>query len=212
MNSSYRNNDYDNTRIIHGARSANIILAPQYMEVIYKVKTKNGIEITFRYPKLSDLETLLNYINEISDERTFIRYQGEHETVKSEKLWLKGRLADIKNKKAVHLLAFSGDKLVGSSEIHLKDKTEKHLGVFGISIVKNFRGEDIGKTLMGLIIKEAKKRLSGLRIITLEAYSTNDVARKLYRKMGFVDYGLLPEGVNRNNTFEDTVLMYKRIN
>jgi hypothetical protein len=30
--------------------------------------------------------------------------------------------------------------------------------------------------------------------------------------MGFVDYGLLPEGITRNNKFEDAVLMYKKIN
>lgn len=182
------------------------------MKIVYQGKTKTGRDVLIRYPEVGDLEKLLNFINEISDERTFIRYQGEHETKESEEKWLKGRLEEIDNKKTVHLLAFSDNELAGATEIHLRDKTEKHIGVFGITVAKTFRGEGIGKILMDLIIKEAIKELSELRMITLEVYSTNENAKNLYRKMGFVDYGLLPEGITRNNKFEDAVLMYKKIN
>jgi ribosomal protein S18 acetylase RimI-like enzyme len=181
------------------------------MRTVYKGKTKKGNDILIRYPKMGDLEQLLNFINEISDERTFIRYQGEHETLKSEEKWLKRRLEEINNKKSVQLLAYSGDELIGSTEIHLRDKTEKHVGVLSITVTKNFRGEAVGKTLMGLIIKEALKKLAGLKIITLEVFSTNINAKSLYRKMGFVDYGILPEGIIRNGNFEDAILMYKKI-
>ncbi len=181
------------------------------MKIIYQCKTKTGKEILIRYPEMGDLEKLLNFINEISDERTFIRYQGEHETLESEKKWLEGRLKEIENKKTVHLLAFSSNDLVGATEIHLRDRTEKHIGVFGITIAKNFRGEGVGKTMMGLIIKEAINELSGLKMITLEVYSTNEIAKNLYKKMGFIDYGILPEGITRNDKFEDAILMYKKI-
>lgn len=181
------------------------------MKIVYKGKTKTGKEILIRYPQTGDLKKMLNFINEISDERTFIRYQGEHQTMESEEKWLKGRLEEIDNKKAVHLLAFSGNLLVGSSEIHLRDRTEKHIGVFGIVIAKTFRGEGFGKILMDLVIKEAVKELSGLKMITLEVYSTNEIAKKMYKKIGFVDYGLLPKGITRNGKFEDAVLMYKNI-
>jgi ribosomal protein S18 acetylase RimI-like enzyme len=183
----------------------------QQMKIVYQGKTKTGRDVLIRYPEIGDLEKLLKFINELSDERTLIRYQGEHETLESERKWLKGRLKEIKDKKTVHLLAFSGETLVGASEIHMMDKTEKHIGVLGITIAKNFRGEGVGKTLMDLINREAEKELLGLKIITLEVYSANEVARNLYKKMGFMDYGLLPGGVFRNNTFEDGVLMYKKI-
>jgi putative acetyltransferase len=181
------------------------------MKIVFRGQTKKGKEIVIRYPEMEDLERLLNFINEISDERTFIRYQGEHETKESEEKWLKGRLEEIKNKKTVYLLAFSGDELVGATEIHLRDKTEKHIGVLGITVAQNFRGQSIGKTLMGLIIKEAVKELSGLKMITLEVYSANEIAKSLYQNMGFVNYGILPKGITRNNKFEDAVLMYKEI-
>ncbi|HJY98606.1 MAG TPA: GNAT family N-acetyltransferase [Patescibacteria group bacterium] len=181
------------------------------MKIVYQGKTKKGKDILVRYPEMGDLEKLLNFINEISDERTFIRYQGEHETKESEEKWLKGRLEEIDNKKTVHLLAFSDNKLAGATEIHLKDKTEQHIGVFGITVAKTFRGEGVGKTLIDLIIKEAVKELSGLRMITLEVYSTNDIAKDLYKKLGFIEYGLLPNGIVRDGRFEDAILMYKNI-
>lgn len=181
------------------------------MKIIYQGKTKTEKDVFIRYPEMGDLEKLLNFINEISDERTFIRYQGEHETLESEKKWLEGRLKEIENKKTVHLLAFSENELAGATEIRLRDKTEKHIGVFGITVAKTFRGEGIGKTLMDLIIKEAVRELAELTIITLEVYSTNETAKNLYKKMGFVEYGHLPGGIKRNNKYEDAILMYKNI-
>jgi RimJ/RimL family protein N-acetyltransferase len=182
------------------------------MKVIYRGKTKTGKEILIRYPEMGDLEKLLEYINTLSDERTFIRAQGEHQTLESEKKWLEDRLKEIEEKKSVHLLVFSGDALAGASEIHMMDRTEKHIGILGITIAKKFRGEGIGKTLMDLIIKEAKKELPELKIITLEVFSTNEIARNMYKKVGFIEYGLLPEGITRNGKFEDGVLMYKKVN
>ncbi len=181
------------------------------MKVIYQGKTNTGKEILIRYPEAGDLKKMLNFINELSNEKTFIRYQGEQETPESEKKYLESRLEAILNKKAVHLLVFHNDELVGASEVHMMDKTEKHIGVLAISIAKNFRGDGIGKILIDLIIKEAVKELSGLKLITLEVFSTNEIARNLYEKMGFVDYGLLPGGVVRNGKFEDTLLKYKKI-
>jgi len=45
----------------------------------------------------------------------------------------------------------------------------------------------------------------------LEVYGTNKVAQSLYQKMNFVEYGRLPSGIVRNNSFEDTILMYKNV-
>lgn len=181
------------------------------MKIVYKGKTQTGKKIVVRYPERSDLGKMLNYINILSDERTFITYQGEHETLKSEKKYLEGRLKAIKDKKAVQLLVFYKDQLIGVSDIHLLDKTQKHIGIFGITISKDFRNDGIGKVLMNLIEDEGKKKLPGLKIITLEVFSTNSIARDLYKKMRFKEYGVLPKGIIRNNKVEDSVLMYKLV-
>ncbi len=180
------------------------------MSIVYQGKTRKGKEIIIRYPEIGDLAELLGFINALSNERTFIRYQGEHETLESEGKWLKERLKQIENKEVIHLLTFYNNKLVGASEVRMKDKTEKHIGAFGISIAKDFRGEGLGNILMDSILKEAKKKLNDLKIVTLEVYSANEIAKNLYKKMGFIDYGILPEGITRNNKFEDAILMYKK--
>jgi len=179
--------------------------------IIYQGKTKTGKKIVVRYPEMGDLEEMLVFINNLSDEKTFVRYQGEHETVESEKKYLEGRLEAIKDKKAVHLLVFCKNKLIGASDIHMMDKTEKHIGVLGISIAKNFRGEGVGKILMNLVEEEAKKKLPDLKMITLGVNSPNTVARDMYKKIGFVEYGILPNGIIRGGKFENAVLMYKNI-
>lgn len=181
------------------------------MEIIFKGKTRTGEDILVRYPEVGDVKEMLKYINELSKERTFIRYQGEQETLESETKYLKSRLEAIKNKKAVHLLAFSNNRLIAATDIHMLDKTEKHVGVFGISVIKDFRGKGLGKLLMELILKEARKEISDIKIITLGVYSTNDIARSLYKKLRFMEYGTLPNGITRGGKFEDAILMYKNI-
>lgn len=180
-------------------------------KIVYQGKTKTGKEIIIRYPDFSDLDELFRYINELSDERTFIRYQGEHETLESETKYLKSKLEEIANKKAVHLLVFSNNNLIAASDVHMKDKTEKHVGIFGISVAREFRNEGIGKLLMEKVFEEARKEIPQLKIVTLEVYQKNSIARRVYEGFGFKEYGLLPNGIMRDNAFEDEVLMYKNI-
>jgi ribosomal protein S18 acetylase RimI-like enzyme len=181
------------------------------MKIVYQGKTKTGKDIIIRYPQLGDEAELLNFINKLSDEKTFITYQGEHETLESEAKFLNSWLERIENKKSVVLLVFHGSLLIANALIGLQDKTRKHVGLLAISVAKDFRGDGIGKLLMDLLIKEAKKELFGLKIVTLEVYSTNSIAQSLYHKIGFVQYGALPKGISRLGTFEDAILMYKNI-
>jgi ribosomal protein S18 acetylase RimI-like enzyme len=181
------------------------------MKIVYQGKTKTGKEIIIRYPNASDVSEMLRFINELSDEKTFIRYQGEHETLESETKYLASRLGEIEGKKAVHLLVFHANRLIGAAEVHALTKTEKHVGILGITVAKDSRGDGLGKLLMELIVQEAEKELPDLKIVTLEVYATNEIAQNLYKKIGFVKYGKLPNGVMRSGTFEDKLMMYKNI-
>lgn len=182
------------------------------MKIAYQGKTKTGKEIIIRYPEISDLDEMLRYINELSGEKTFVRFQGEEITLEDEAKYLKSQLQKIKNKKTVQLLVFNNKKLIGISGVDMRDKTEKHVGILGISVAKDFRGEGLGKLLLNLILKEAEKKILKLKILTLEVYSTNIIAKKMYEKFGFMEYGRLLKGITRGGRFEDAILMYKNIN
>lgn len=178
--------------------------------IVYTNKTKSSKTITFRYPTIKDAEILKEYINTLSLEKTFITFQGEQVSLEDEKKYLESELDKIKNNKCVCLLAFIENKLVANSHVDLKDKTSAHVGVFGISVAQEFRGEGIGELLMKNILTEAQK-LDDLKIIILQVYSPNTIAQSLYKKMGFQEYGRLPEGIKFRGEFVDEISMYKKI-
>lgn len=160
---------------------------------------------------IGDTQILLDYINTLSKEKTFIRFQGEQLTLEEEQQFVDKNIKGISEGKAVLLLAFSGSQLIGVSEVFMLEKVEKHNGLFGISLAKQFRGEGIGTILMEKVLEEAKKNLAGLKIVVLTMFGTNEIARKLYEKMGFIEYGRLPKGIIRKDQFEDYVYMYKEV-
>jgi ribosomal protein S18 acetylase RimI-like enzyme len=181
------------------------------MKIVYQGKTKKGLDVTVRYPQIGDEKEMCRYINDLSKEKTFVRFQGEEILLKDEVNYLNSQLKKIEAKKAITLLVFEGDNLIAIADINMMDKTEKHLGMFAISVAKDFRGEGIGKLLMEVLLKEAKQEIADLKIVTLEVYQMNSIAQNLYKEMGFIEYGMLPNGVIRNNTLEDRILMYKNI-
>ncbi len=179
--------------------------------IVYQGKSKSGREIIFRYPTENDLHMLRDYINTLSKERTFIIFQGEQVSLEEEKIYLDSQLKAITKDKAVQLLAFSEGQLVGNTQINLQSKATKHIGVFGISLAKEFRGEGIGTLLMEKLIKEAKKHLNGLKIITLELFGNNEIASRLYENMGFIEFGNLPKGIIYRDTPVDHIYMFKEV-
>lgn len=180
-------------------------------KIVFQGKSKKGKEYFIRYPVKEDLEAMWKYINTLSKERTFIRFQGEEMPMEEEREFLEKHVKDIEDHKAVTLLAFSGDELIGNSGITMQDKTERHLGVFGISLAKEFRGEGIGPKLMDVVLEEAISQIPMLEIITLGVFSNNHLAKGMYEKRGFKEYGRLPQGVKLEHGYDDHMYMYKRV-
>ena len=179
--------------------------------IISQTTTKSGKIISFRCPTINDVEILKNYINKISLEKTFISFQGEQITFEEEQKWLESKLKSIENKKCVVILGFINDKLVVSTDIESGIFFAKHVGNFGIIVDIDFRGDGVGELAMDLVIKEAIKNINGLKIIKLGVFSDNPIAPNLYKKMGFVEYGRLPEGAKHAENFVDEIFMYKKV-
>ena len=179
--------------------------------IISQSTTKSGKTVSFRYPTINDAEILMNYINKLSLEKTFLTLQGEQQTLKEETKWLKSFIEKINKSELVFLMAFIGGNLVATSHIELKDKIKSHIGGFGITVSKDYRGDGIGKKLMELVISESIKKIKGLKIIELEVFGDNPIAQNLYKKMGFVEFGRLPKGIKHKEKFVDAVLMYKNL-
>ncbi len=180
-------------------------------KIVYQGKTKKGNEIFVRYPKEEDIQIFLDFYNTASKEKTFIRMQGEQLTFEEEKKYVEDLLKKIKENKAVKLLAIINDKLVGAADVKLQEKIEDHIGLFGIIVAKEYRGEGIGKLLMNLVIEEAKKNIKGIKIVTLGCFANNTGACKMYKGAGFKEYGRLPSGIKHKGELVDHVYFYKNI-
>jgi RimJ/RimL family protein N-acetyltransferase len=181
-------------------------------KIIYTTKTKTGKTIYFRYPTINDVQNVTDFINKASKEKTFITFQGEQQTLSDEQKYLESVVDKIKNNQGVFLLAFDGNKLIGSTDINMMDKTRSHTGIFGIVIDKDYRGQGIGNIMMKSIIKEGKSKIKNLKIVTLDVYAKNFIGQNLYKKMGFIECGRLPNGAKYKGKFDDIISMYKKIN
>jgi len=181
-------------------------------KIIFTGKTKKNRQITIRYVKKQDVRFIMDYMNILSKERTFIRFQGEQLSLKDEKKYLDSFLAQMKKNGAIKLLAFYNKKLVGMADIRLKDRNSDHVGIFGLTVAKSFRNEGIGKLLTRLILGEARKNIKKLRIVELGVFANNMIAERMYQKrFGFKQYGCLPKGIRHKGRFVDHILMYKNI-
>lgn len=180
-------------------------------KIIFRGKTSDGTPYLIRYPKRTDLQKLWRYINELSEEKTFISFQGEEISLKDERAFLNNAIKKIKDGRGMLLLVESGGKIVGVSDVHMKPRISAHIGVFGISISKKFRGKGVGKKLMELVLDESKKNLKNLRILELDCFANNPIAAEMYKSFGFKEYGRLPEGIAHKGGFVDDILMYYEV-
>jgi len=170
--------------------------------------------MTIRYPRWEDLEGMRAFINTVSQEDIFVTFSGETVTREGEMYYLSEMFKGMELQDSLYLGCFAGEKLAGSCSI-LRDTQGRrrsfHVGIFGITIAQEFRGEGVGEELSKATIDEAEKVIEGLRLLRLQVYSPNSVARHLYEKLGFVDYGNLPKGVWYKGEYVDEVVMYKKL-
>lgn len=178
---------------------------------VFEGRSRQGKSILIRSLQKNDAEALCRYVNALSSERTFVRFQGEQVSLEGERAYITSQLQRIEKQQAVQLVALCEGTVVGVAEVGMKDLVEQHVGAFGISIAKAYRGEGIGALLMETVLKEAIAAMPQLRIIVLEVFSDNTLAIAWYQKSGFVEYGRLPEGILHNNTYVDAVYMYKKV-
>lgn len=172
---------------------------------------QNDLDLIIRYPQDGDEKAMMDFINKLSAEKTFILMQGESTTLEEEKQYLNSWLEKIAKKAGVMLLVFADDTLVGVGSLKLGRYSTKHVGLFSISVKKEYRGKGIGKLLMSSIINESSKQLENLEIMKLTVQSENIIARKMYESFGFKKYGLLPKGVKLEDGYRDRELMYKEV-
>lgn len=157
---------------------------------------------------LKGVKKFQEYINALVEEEAMLLINRKF-TLKEEKEALEGILRKIKNKTEIFIFAKCGDDIAGVTSIALGRFSHNHIGTFGISIAKKYRGIGLGKALTASVIEMAKKELNpSPKIIDLIVFVENKIAISLYKKMGFKKVARLPKQAMHKGKFTDDFVMH----
>ena len=176
---------------------------------------RDGRKIVLRPLREPDIEPLFLFASKIAREKKRNPELGivsldRPVTRADERKFLAKTLKGSKDGDVVSVAAFAGQALVGNCDITRRPfRDELHTGVLGIVIVEDYRGIGLG----GALIREAlaSAKVKGIWLVELEVFSINESARRLYRRLGFKEFGVLPEKVIRGGRRIDSVYMFARL-
>ncbi|PIR03610.1 MAG: hypothetical protein COV59_05480 [Candidatus Magasanikbacteria bacterium CG11_big_fil_rev_8_21_14_0_20_39_34] len=168
--------------------------------------SKSGKEITLRVQTNNDAPALLEYINNLIDEDIDILINRKL-TLSEEENYVRECSESMEKGESLHVTAWDGDILIGKSQIKFGDFKERHIAGFGISLKNGYRSDGIGKKLADVVLDWAKNQKE-IEKVYLTVFGRNERAISLYHKLGFVEFGRLPDGVKSGNIYVDTIYMY----
>ena len=173
--------------------------------------TSSSKKLIFRQIKPSDLKPVYSWVKDIEKEDTFIMMNASEPTsFKEEKEYFKTLFKKIKLKKVVKIAVFDGKKYLGSCDIEKLGKRQGHVGLFGIALSKECRGQGIGFKLAQETILLAKKKL-GIKQITLSCFANNKIGISFYQKLGFKQSCREPQAVFFKGKYIDTIWFFKKL-
>jgi ribosomal protein S18 acetylase RimI-like enzyme len=102
--------------------------------------------------------------------------------------------------------AFHGDILSGSAGVHVYPRLkQRHKGqLWGVYVDPSLRGRGVGAALVHTAVAHARTRVE---VLQLSVQYDNVAARALYRKLGFVPYGIERRALRHEGKDYDDELM-----
>jgi len=107
---------------------------------------------------------------------------------------------------SIVLGAFDGAILAGVAGFYIQDKPKHgHKGMlWGMYVRPRYRGTGLSRRLVQGIIDIARQQVEILQLFVI---SDNEPARRLYRRLGFVEYGIERKATKYQGRYHDDVLM-----
>jgi RimJ/RimL family protein N-acetyltransferase len=114
---------------------------------------------------------------------------------------------DTVSARNLFLVAVANGRLVGFSRCEGSDlRRLAHKVEFGIGVLKDYWGYGMGKNLLRESLVWADS--TGIKKVTLNVLETNDRAIALYRRLGFVQEGILKNDKRLSDgKYYDTIVM-----
>ncbi len=169
---------------------------------------KDGRRVAIRPLTEGDAEVACEVFPLTHTESDFLMYlPGEFDlTVEQERTWIRER---SENENCLLLTVECDGRLVAFAGAESsKFKRQQHHAELGVTVVKAFWGQGLGRRLTECIIAWAEAR--GLRKLYLRVYDDNQRAIALYQSFDFVEEGRLKEDMLRaDGRYTDVIVMAK---
>ena len=176
------------------------------------ITLKNGQSCVLRSPEIEDAEQLVEYIRTIAGETDFtIRYPEEaYIPVEQERFFLQHFMESGRD---LMIIAEVDGKIAGNCQLSEIGKSRikvRHRCSMAIGLYKEYWGLGIGKALMELL--EEKAIENGYEQMELEVISSNERAKGLYSRMGFVKTGEIPRAMKyKDGSYDGLDIMVKNL-
>ena len=168
-------------------------------------KLKNGEAYFVREAFPDDAESMLTYLDNISSESDFLTF-GSGELVLTsdqEKSFIE---SSLKSKDQLFLVAIYDNKIIGNLHFESGSRARiKHVGEFGVSVLKDFWGNGIASGLITNLIIWSKN--NSISKINLKVREDNESAILLYQKLGFQEEGFLERDFFVNRKYYGSYMM-----
>jgi ribosomal protein S18 acetylase RimI-like enzyme len=163
-----------------------------------------------------DFRDVLKLFDEEYDEREEDPNYGDilrikRPTAAAGRRWTKNVSEDIKNGHIQFTVADDGKKVVGFCIIRksaVPDTESSHVGLLSVNVKKGLRGKGIGTLLMRRALSRARSKFE---IVELHVLATNTKAIRLYKRMGFRQWGRAPGFAKRGKRRMDVIYMQKKL-
>lgn len=173
------------------------------------ITLKDNRTALLRYPLPDDGQRLVEYINPIVREPARILLNVE-QTLEEEQEYLTKYFKKAQEGDVIKIFAIADNKIIGITDMRRQPFKQRHIGLFGISVCLSYRGVGLGKILANEVLTQAKTELK-LRMAVLTVFVKNVPAIPLYKKLGFQEYGMLPDGLFHDGAYENEIFMYKNL-
>lgn len=167
---------------------------------------KNGKILEISLVNSNDAEEILNYTKIIGGESDFITFgpEGVPYTLEEEK-----KMLSKYNEQSLYPM-FIGrieGEVVTLANLGGTDRERlRHNAEIGISVIKKYWNQGVGKAMMQVLIEHAKATKI-IENIYLKVRSDNHNAIHLYEAFGFKTMGTYPRQMKIKNEYFDTLLM-----
>ena len=170
------------------------------------VKLKNSKEVTIRSAETYDAEKLLKTMKEYVNDSDYIPKISEEIkiTIQQEEDWIN---SFIQKENSILLIAEFEGEIIGNLDVTGNSRIiMQHTAVIGMGMLSEWRNSGLGTELMKYSIEWAKENPI-LEILWLQVYTDNELGLGLYRKIGFVENGIMKNFFKQDGKYFDNLTM-----